>query len=265
MNNYEAKRAARIDRLKERAANKEAEATRLFETSSKMASIIPFGQPILVGHHSEGRDRRYREKIRNKMDKGIQTQREAEELADRAAAAENNNAIFSDDPEAIRKLKEKLESLQKSQETMKAVNAIIRKKGLTEAEKIGEIIKAGLNEKHAAEIMQPDFCGRIGFASFSLTNNNANMKRIKDRIAHLEKLSAVPTAEKKIGEVSIIENIEENRCQIFFPDKPAEEVRADLKSHGFKWSPYNKCWQRHRSNQATYYAEAITKKYYSEN
>lgn len=265
MNNFEAKRAARIERLRERAANKEAEAGQYFETASKMASVIPFGQPILVGHHSEGRDRRYREKIRNKMDKGIQTQREAEKLAARAAAAESSNAIFSDDPEAIKKLKEKLESLQKNHELMKAGNAIIRKKGLTDDQKTEEMIKLGFNDRQAREILKPDCCGRVGFATFSLSNNNANIKRVKDRIAHLEKLSAVPTAEKNIGAVKIVENVEENRCQIFFPDKPSEECRADLKSHGFRWSPYNGCWQRHRSNQASYYAANIVKKYYSGN
>lgn len=157
MNNFEEKRAARIERLKAAAAKREAAAGQYFEKAHNMAAVIPFGQPILVGHHSEGRDRRYRDKIHNNMDKGVQTQREAEKLADRAAAAENNTAIFSDDPEAIRKLKEKLKSLQDCQELMKSVNAIIRKKKLSESEKIAEIIKAGLTGKQAAEIMQPDF------------------------------------------------------------------------------------------------------------
>ena len=262
MNHFEEKRAARIQRLIERANKKEAESNFRFEKAHNMASVIPFGQPILVGHHSERRDRKYRNKIHNNMDKGVELSREAERLRERARAAENNNAIFSDDPEAITKLREKLESLQKSQELMKAVNAIIRKKNLSDEQKKEQIIKAGLKEKYATDILQPDYCGRIGFPSFSLTNNNANIKRIKDRIAHLEKLNAAETAEKKFGEVSIVENVEENRCQIFFPDKPSEAVRADLKSHGFRWSPYNSCWQRHRSNMATHYAESIVKKHY---
>lgn len=262
MNHFEEKRAARIQRLIERAGKKEAESNFRFEKAHNMAQVIPFGQPILIGHHSERRDRNYRNKIHNNMDKGVELSREAERLRERAKVAENNNAIFSDDPEAIIKLREKLESLQKSQDLMKAVNAIVRKKNLSNEEKKEQIIKAGLKEKYAADILQPDYCGRIGFPSFSLTNNNANIKRIKDRIAHLEKLNTAETAEKKFGEVSIIENAEENRCQIFFPGKPSEQCRADLKSHGFKWSPYNSCWQRHRSSQATYYAEYIVKRYY---
>lgn len=264
MNRYEEKKAARIQRLIERASNKESEAESLFERSSKMASVIPFGQPILVGHHSEGRDRRYRNKIHNTMSKGVEAGQEARRLAEKAEAAQNNNAISSDDPEAVRKLKEKLASLEKLQSVMKEVNAIIRKKKLTDEEKISEIIKAGLNERRASEIMQPDYCGRIGFASFYLTNNNAKIKTTKDRITHLEKLTSQEATEKEIGSVKIIENVEENRCQIFFPDKPSESCRSELKSNGFRWSPYNGCWQRQRGNQATWKAESIVKKFYSE-
>ncbi len=43
--------------------------------------------------------------------------------------AENNTDIFSDDPDAIAKLTEKLERLQKRQEYMKAVNAYFKKNG----------------------------------------------------------------------------------------------------------------------------------------
>ncbi len=40
----------------------------------------------------------------------------------------NNNVIRSDDPKAIEKLTEKLESCQKQQEFMKTVNSYYRKK-----------------------------------------------------------------------------------------------------------------------------------------
>lgn len=262
MNRYEEKKAARIQRLIERARKKESESSELCLRSSEMASVIPFGQPILVGHHSEGRDRRYRNKIHNMMDKSVEAGQEARRLLEKAEAAENNTAISSDDPEAVRKLKEKLASLEKTQELMKSVNAITRKKKLTDAEKIIEIVKLGVSEKTANKIMIPDYSGRIGFPSFSLTNNNANINRIKDRIAHLEKLASQEPVEKEIGSVKIIENVEENRCQIFFPDKPSDSCRSELKSNGFRWSPYNGCWQRHRSNQATWKAESIVKKFY---
>ena len=55
-----------------------------------MASAIPFGQPILVGHHSEGRDRRYRDRIHNTFGKAFATMDKAdyyEERPPRSGAA----------------------------------------------------------------------------------------------------------------------------------------------------------------------------------
>ena len=37
--------------------------------------------------------------------------------------------------------------------------------------------------------------------------------------------------------------------------------RKELKSCGFRWAPSVGCWQRHRSNQATYFAEKIVAKF----
>ena len=42
-----------------------------FDAAGKRAEGIPFGQPILVGHHSERRDRNYRARIAAGMDRGL--------------------------------------------------------------------------------------------------------------------------------------------------------------------------------------------------
>ena len=70
------------------------------------------------------------------------------------------------------------------------------------------------------------------------------------------------TSKRNIGKVTIVDNVEENRLQIFFPEKPQMEVRIELKSHGFKWSNRNGCWQRYRSNNANYNAKNIICKYF---
>lgn len=75
----EEKRQARIERLKNLAANARRESTELFVKSSKMADIIPFGQPILVGHHSERSDRRYRNKIHETMGKSVRADEKSRE------------------------------------------------------------------------------------------------------------------------------------------------------------------------------------------
>lgn len=47
-----------------------------------------------------------------------------------------------------------------------------------------------------------------------------------------------------IGTTKVIHNIELNRLQLKFENKPNEEIREKLKSNGFKWSPKNSVWQR---------------------
>ena len=57
MNAYEEKVEARKEYYEKKAAAARAESRARWDESSKMASRIPFGQPILVGHHSERADR----------------------------------------------------------------------------------------------------------------------------------------------------------------------------------------------------------------
>ena len=106
--NFEERKQARIERYKELSVKNENKSSELFAQQRKMASVIPMGQPILIGHHSEKGHRSLLNRIDNTMRKSVQASDKAEYYADKANAAENNIAIFSDDPEAIRKLKEKI-------------------------------------------------------------------------------------------------------------------------------------------------------------
>ena len=55
----------------------------------------------------------------------------------------------------------------------------------------------------------------------------------------------------------LVDNVEANRLQIFFPVIPSELIRRELKRNGFHWSPTAGAWQRHRSNRAAYLAKLI--------
>jgi hypothetical protein len=50
--------------------------------------------------------------------------------------------------------------------------------------------------------------------------------------------------------ISIISNTEADRIQIFFPNKPNEDLRKELKSHGWRWSPKQGAWQRKKTINA---------------
>ncbi|QGG78967.1 DUF3560 domain-containing protein (plasmid) [Pseudomonas syringae USA011] len=248
MNAYERRQEERRERLEERAERASQEAAAVYGQARKMAEVIPFGQPILVGHHSEGRDRRYRGRIHDKFGKSFALQDKAKHYEQKAASV-GTGGISSDDPDAIQKLRAELEGCEQSQERMKAANKAIRAHKTADTQ-IAALLALGFNDKQASELVKPDFAGRIGFADYSLKNNNANMRRIKGRIAELEK-NTTRLAVERVGKgFSYREDPEENRVMFFFDGKPDEATRKLLKSHGFNWSPSRdgKPWIRKLNN-----------------
>ena len=240
---YQGQQEARKDRMLERADKASAESQATYSRAKDMASVIPFGQPILVGHHSEQRDRNYRNKIHNTFGKAFELDGKADHYRHKAASV-GNTGIASNDPEAIEKLKNKLAGLERSQETMKTVNKIIRAGKKTDQEKAAEIVTAGLlSEAQADKILKPDHCGRMGFASYSLSNNNAEIRRTKQRITGLEGLRNSAPLEFKNDDFSMV--IDNGRvCIEFSGGKPSDDVRAMLRGSAFKWSRYQGAWVR---------------------
>jgi len=106
------------------------------------------------------------------------------------------DAIRSDDENAIDKLKEKLAKLQKAQDQMKACNKIIKDKKDNKIERLAEILGS---KEGAEQLLKPDFCGRVGFASFNLTNNNAAIKAAESRIKQLESQKQQETKTKTLN------------------------------------------------------------------
>lgn len=163
----------------------------------------------------------------------------------RKAIDKQNNptkyAISSDNENALDLLKQKLAGLVESQEKMKLCNKVIKDKQLLKLERLTAILGS---EAQAAEILKPDCFGGIGFASYSMRNNLATIKATEQRIKQLEAAASRVTRELTIAGVRVIENAEENRIQFYFDGKPAQAVISLMKSHGFKWSPSQGCWQR---------------------
>lgn len=107
-----------------------------------------------------------------------------------------------------------------------------------------------INELGAAPHMI-DWHMRLGF---NTTNTNANIKRLKERIALMEKKEIVATekgnTEHNFEGYKVIENRELDRVQIIHDTKPAPSVITLLKSKGFKWSPAQQAWQRQLTGNA---------------
>lgn len=250
MNAYEEKQAARRERYEALAAKAEQQSAALYETARQMAEAIPFGQPILVGHHSEGRDRRYRARIHDTFGKSFALQDKAKHYADKAAAV-GTGGISSDDPDAIEKLRAELANVQAAQDRMKAANRLIRKN-----DRAG-LAELGFSPEQVEELFKPDFCGRVGFPSYALSNNNANAARIKKRIQELEQRRAREAVELEGEGYRYREDAEENRVMFIFPGKPDAETRDLLKRHAFKWSPSRNAWVRQLTNAGIYAGKQV--------
>lgn len=164
--------------------------------------------------------------------------------------------IRSDEANAIEKMEKKLKALEDRQEHMKAVNKAIRLKDTEKGdEKLAEL---GYSPEQIAELRKPDFAGRIGYPSFHLQNNNANMRRIRKRIEDLKAEQSHGQAEDKHFQgFTLREDKAAVRIQFLFDDKPDEETRTILKSNGFRWSPKNKAWQRMLNDNGRRAAERV--------
>lgn len=78
---------ARSQRLQTRAEREQAIADRRYAASRAIADRIPFGQPILVGHHSQARAERDARMIGSHMEASIEHQERADRAASAAAVA----------------------------------------------------------------------------------------------------------------------------------------------------------------------------------
>ena len=57
----------------------------------------------------------------------------------------------------------------------------------------------------------------------------------------------------------VVDSAAADRIQIFFPGKPSESVRAELKRNGFRWAPSIQAWQAYRKDRYRQAALRITR------
>ena len=196
---------------------------------------------------------RKKEKQNAAADKNMEEYREIQGLLDKIRST-GMGGISADDPNAVSKLESKLAKLEALQETMKAVNAYYRKHKTLDGcphlspEQI-EKLKASMSGSYRAN-PKP-------FESYQLSNNNAEIHRLKDRITAL-------TRRKELGYVGwefdggrVEANTADNRLQIFFDEKPDKEIREELKGNGFRYAPSAEAWQRQLNDNAIYAADRI--------
>ena len=156
--------------------------------------------------------------------------------------------IRADDPDALAKLKDKLASLERNHAEMKAVNAYYHKNKTLDG-------CPGLTDEIRHSLEKYTHLGCI--PTYRLSYNLAEIKRVKQRIAALERLAEKRPEGWSFDGGEVVSNTEVNRLQIFFDSKPDETIRSALKKRGFKWAPSMGAWQRLLNNNAIYAANEI--------
>ncbi len=166
--------------------------------------------------------------------------------------------IMAGDDNAVDRIREKIDEAEQLQAAMKAANAAIRKHAKAGREaQIQALLELGHSEDRAAKLLERDFCGRIGFPDYALTNNSANIRCMKDRLAVVERNKSASNTVQERENARIEDCPAENRIRLFFPGKPDAAIRTRLKSRGFRWSPTVGCWQAYRNDSTIPTAKEI--------
>lgn len=201
---YEERQQMKKDRYEKLAERARTKSKEQSDKHNKIASTIPLGQPILVDHYSANRHRNDIKKMQNAIESSIREDEKADYYDSKVSTIENNTTISSDDPQAIHKLEQKLQALENCKEKIKA------------------------RDHH----------------SWELSNLNQQIRSIRERIKELKELDDLQFEDITFNGGKVICNTDVNRIQFIFDTIPDEKVRDILKHRGFKWSRYEKAWQR---------------------
>lgn len=230
----------KIDRLLETYCRK------LAENMNASYSIEARCPSILISGGSNFPVRK-KEKQNAARDRNLEEWNYIQGLLDKIRSV-GTGGISSDDPQAVEKLEAKLAALEKHQEMMKAANAAIRMKDPAKGD--AKLAELGYTPEDIAKLREPDFCGRIGYPAYALQNNNANIRRIRGRIAELKKRTESTPEGWEFDGGRVVVNTTENRLQVIFDGKPDADVRTELKGEGFRWAPSQGAWQRQLTDNA---------------
>ena len=206
---------------------------------------------------------RKKEKQIAAWDKNMENFRKADHYLDMLKRA-HTLAVKSDDPEVLDFLRAKLAGLEEAHALMVSANAYYRKnktlKGFEgiPADTMAWITRPGvyLPGGRNGDGSPLAFYGKP-FPTYELTNSNANIKRVKQRIETLEAVKASKSIEEEHDGYTYRENAEAMRVQLRFDGKPDDETRALLKRNGFRWAPSLGVWQRQLNDNGKYAAHRV--------
>lgn len=154
---------ARAERYEELSDKRTSDANAAYNASKRISDCIPFGQPILVGHHSEGRHRSDLKRIDNNMRKACDNWKLAKHWESRAAAAIRHAKYKSLPAVRTRRIKTIETDLRKTrkniveyQENIDAWNILASMTDRSKATEIALRLSGGWHKFPLAEYPRPE-------------------------------------------------------------------------------------------------------------
>jgi hypothetical protein len=228
---------ARAARRREWSGKAEARSAQAFGAAARIADGIPFGQPILIGHHSEKRARKDAARIRSGMDRGCAESKLASHHESKAHGLEMQleRSIYSDDADAIEALEAKAKACDEGAALCNAINRAWRKGGR-------QAIAAGWGEAVAkraeADCAQFSWLARKG--PMSATSDRAEARRCRERIREIRARRAQAEKADAAGGVVVVRHPPSSEgaeawATVTFAEKPDREVLIALRAAGYHW------------------------------
>lgn len=184
---YRDRREARADRLDGWADKRETKGTADLAQARERAALIPFGQPMMPGHHSYKGDVAYRGRIQSGYQRGFENLNKADAMHSKAAnirdAAER--AIYSDDENAIEALRARIDGLEQERARIKAYNATCRK-GAPDETLLTENQRQALASQARHQASYHDRIKKQ-MPPYAAANLSGNISKQRARLAQLER------------------------------------------------------------------------------
>lgn len=247
------KRRERLERRADRREEWAESATRKseagFRQADKIASGIPMGQPVLVGHYSERRHRADLDRIDSGMRKGVENEKLATRHESAAASIRGalDKSIYSDDDDAITALESRIAEREAERARITDYNASCRKAaktgGVGDTSLLTDGQRADLMSiaKHAAYQLRPGG----GLPPYVASNLSGRIKADRDRLEAIKARQKRQARAEEAGGMVIQRCRPEDRekglpgtayCSVVFADAPGRAICAALKEAGFWYS-----------------------------
>lgn len=174
-----------------------------------------------------------RARVIAREDRAFASLEKAENMTARAEGieAQLDTSIYSDDPDAVEALEQRIATLEAERDRIKAFNATARKGSpdyslLTDSQRNDLLVTARVC---------PYQLGKGGsFPAYVLSNLSGNIKRNRDRLAEVRRRQQRQTVAEEAGGITITGS--ETWAVVTFAHKPEREVLDALKAAGFRWS-----------------------------